>query len=265
MADTARYNEATILAEHLPVVLDGGVAERARIGLVTLATDFTIEHEWKRLSDLPGVAVYGARIFNEDTITPESLRDMGSRITATADLILPGCDLDVLAYGCTSASMALGEEAVFERLKASRPNAAVTTPITAAFAAFDAFGAKRIAVLTPYRADVNQIVAEYIRARGFEVPVFGSFNEESDAVVACIDAASINAGIDHICGLADVDAVFVSCTTVRIAEHVADIEKRIGLPVTSSNHAMAWHAMRLAGVEDERPELGRLFAHHLAK
>ena len=50
MADTARYNEATILAEHLPVVLDGGVAERARIGLVTLATDLyyvMIDYFWQ--------------------------------------------------------------------------------------------------------------------------------------------------------------------------------------------------------------------------
>ena len=65
-----------------------------------------------------------------------------------------------------------------------RPDVECTTPITAAFAAFRAFGARRIGVLTPYRADVNRIVADYIRARGFEVPVFGSFNEENDSIVA---------------------------------------------------------------------------------
>jgi maleate isomerase len=73
--------------------------------------------------------------------------------------------------------MAIGEQRVFERIREARPDVACTTPITAAFAAFDAFKAKRIGVLTPYRADVNQIVADYIAARGYEVPVFGSFNE----------------------------------------------------------------------------------------
>jgi maleate isomerase len=29
--------------------------------------------------------------------------------------------------------------------------------------------------------------------------------------------------------------------------------------VTSSNHAMAWHALRLAGIATCLPELGRLF------
>jgi maleate isomerase len=260
MAETAYPGDQMIMEENLPFTVDGGVAERARIGLVTLATDFTIEYEWRRLLNLPGVAFYGARIFNEMEITPETLRDMEPRICDAANLILPGCDLDVLAYGCTSATMALGEETVFQRLKASRPNAAVTTPITGAFAAFEAFGAKRIAVLTPYRTDVNVIVADYITKRGYEVPVFGSFNEERDDQVAHIDAASLKSAITHICNRAKVDAVFVSCTTVRIADHVTEIENAIGLPVTSSNHAMAWHALRLAGVNDKRPELGRLFA-----
>ncbi|MGI9483058.1 MAG: maleate cis-trans isomerase family protein, partial [Hyphomicrobiales bacterium] len=217
-------------------------------------------YEWQRLLGLPGVSVYGARILNSNQITPETLRAMEPRISKTADLILPGAELDVLAYGCTSATMTLGEEVVFERLKAARPNARFTTPITGAFAAFEALGARRIGVLTPYRADVNQIVADYISGRGFEVPVFGSFNEERDDLVARIDATSLKSGIEHICALAEVDAVFVSCTSVRLADHVVEIEQAIGLPVTSSNHAMAWHALRLGGVDDKLPEFGRLFA-----
>jgi maleate isomerase len=54
--------------------------------------------------------------------------------------------------------------------------------------------------------------------------------------------------------------VFVSCTSVRLAEAAADIEQEVGLPVTSSNHAMAWHALRLTGIEDNLPKLGSLFS-----
>jgi maleate isomerase len=57
----------------------------------------------------------------------------------------------------------------------------------------------------------------------------------------------------------EVDAVFVSCTSVRLLDAVCDIEAETGLPVTSSNHALAWHCLRLAGVAETRPELGRLF------
>ncbi|MCP5080968.1 MAG: Asp/Glu racemase [Alphaproteobacteria bacterium] len=266
MADIALAQDEMILEEHLPFTLDGGVAERARIGIIVLATDYTMEREWMNLMDIPGVAVYAARIKNDPQITPETLRAMEPRLTDTADLILPGADLDVLAFGCTSASMAIGEARVFELLEASKPGAKYTTPITSAFAAFRAFGAKRVGVLTPYRADVNRIVADYMTTHGgVEVPVFGSFNEEMDDRVARIDPASIKTGIERLKGLADIDAVFVSCTSVRLANVAADLERDIGLPITSSNHAMAWHALRLGGVTDERAEFGSLFTKQLAE
>ena len=253
------------LIEHLPFDTDHGIASRARIGLLVLATDFTIEHEWRAImTGLPGVALYQSRILNDSLITPETLRAMEPRIASATDVILPGTELDVVAYGCTSASMAIGEEKVFERIRSVRPNARCTTPITAAFAAFRALGARRIGVLTPYRADVNRIVADYIVARGFTVPVFGSFNEPDDGKVARITPASVRRGVETILSRARVDAVFVSCTSVRLAEAARDIEAETGIPITSSNHAMAWHALRLAGVGDQLPQWGRLFATPLA-
>lgn len=253
------------LIEGLRFETDRGIASRARIGLIVLATDYTIEHEWRRImTDLTGVALYESRILNDAQITPETLRAMEPRIAAATEVILPGADFDVIAYGCTSASMAIGEEKVFERIREVRPNVECTTPITAAFAAFRALSARRIGVLTPYRADVNRIVADYIRARGFAVPVFGSFNEENDNLVARISPKSIKDGILAIKKRAEIDAVFVSCTSIRLAEAAVEIEKEIGLPVTSSNHAMAWHALRLANVEDQLPQWGKLFTLPLA-
>ena len=260
-----KTKDSMILLEHLPFQTDRGIAEKARIGLIVLATDYTIEHEWRRImTGLKGVALYQSRILNDAQITPETLRAMEPRIAQSADVILPGADFDVIAYGCTSASMAIGEEKVFERIREARPNVECTTPITAAFAAFRALGARRIGVLTPYRADVNRIVASYISGSGFTVPVFGSFNEEDDNIVARITPKSVKEGILAIKKRADIDAVFVSCTSVRLAEAAADIEREIGLPVTSSNHAMAWHALRLAGYDGKLPEWGRLFTLPLA-
>src|SRR5215213_10236487 len=155
-----------IMVEHLPFETDGGIASRARIGLIVLATDYTIEHEWRQIiSPMGGVALYQSRIINDQQITPDTLRAMAPHIASATDVILPGSDLDVVAFGCTSASMAIGEEQVFGRIRSVRPKARCTTPITAAFAAFRALKAKRIGVLTPYRADVNRIVAAYIAAR----------------------------------------------------------------------------------------------------
>jgi len=261
----AQENDQSYLIENLPFTSHMVIGQKARIGLVVLATDYTVEHEFRQIINTPGVDVFAARIANDVTITPETLAAMGPRITETASIILPDDRLDVLAYGCTSASMVMGEEAVHGYLRAAKPMAALTTPITAAFAAFRSMGAKRIAVLTPYRRDVNAIVYRYITDHGFEVPVFGSFNEDQDPVVASIDAESLTQAIETIKHKAqkdgqDIDMVFVSCTSIRLAEHVAKIEADIGLPVTSSNHAMAWHCLRLAGINTPMPHLGQLYS-----
>jgi maleate isomerase len=65
--------------------------------------------------------------------------------------------------------------------------------------------------------------------------------------------------------LDQVDAVFVSCSGVRMALNVEEMETEIGKAVTSSNHAMAWHCLRLAGYDDPVPGYGRLFHLGLAE
>ena len=46
------------------------------------------------------------------------------------------------------------------------------------------------------------------------------------------------------------DGVFVACTSLRVAALVEDLEAELGKPVTSSNHAMAWHALRLGRIAE---------------
>ena len=244
---------------YMPFEVDGGIAERAAIGVIVLGSDHTIEHEFRTFLDIEGVAFYESRIRNSSTITPETLADMEQRIPECADIILNGVPLDVVAYGCTSASMVIGEEKVFERIREKRPEAKCTTPITAAFAAFEALGAKNLAVLTPYRQDVNDTVADYIENKGFNVVAFGSFNEEDDNRAAKISVDSIKQAAIELGQHDQVDLVFVSCTSLRIAPVITQIEESIDKPVTSSNHAMAWHCLRLAGIEDRNPKFGRLF------
>ena len=250
----------TSMIENLPFETAQVIGSRARIGLVVLATDYTIEHEMRTLINFPGVDLFHARISNSVNISANTLRKMGPLITQTAALILPGDHIDVLAYACTSASIVLGNERVAKNLNSAKPGAKTTNPAFAATNAFEALRAKRIAVLTPYARDVNNLVQSAISAAGFDVPVFGSFNEPHDPTVAAINSQSLKTGIARITEGQDVDAVFISCTSVRIAANVAEMEIELGLPVTSSNHALAWHCLRLGGINDKQPELGRLFS-----
>ena len=243
----------------LPSALDGGLAARAAIGLVVLATDQTMEHEYRALIRLPGVAFYEARVFNDNDITPETLRAIGARIAPTVDLILPSVKLDVVAFGCTSATMTLGEDAVFAEIRKARPDVACTTPVTAALAAFRTLGARGVGVLTPYAPEINRGLTTYFAGRGAPIAAVATFDRRDDREAARISVASIEAAAERLAATPGVDCIFVSCTSLRVAEAVARLEERIGVPVTSSNHAMAWHGLRLAGIDDEVEAAGRLF------
>jgi len=248
----------------LPSELDGGLASRAAIGLVVLATDQTMEHEFRTLVRQPGVAFFESRVFNDNDITAETLRAIGPRIAPSVALILPSIPLDVVAFGCTSATMALGEDAVFAEIRKVRPGVACTTPVTAALAAFKALEARRIGLLTPYAPQINEGLVAYFEGRGVNIAAVATFDRRDDRDAARISVASIEAAAQKLAATPGIDAIFVSCTSLRVAEMVARFEQRTGVAITSSNHAMAWHCLRLAGIDDAVPAAGSLFQREVA-
>ena len=244
--------------------VDEGLGARARIGVIVLATDQTVEHEFRRILDIPGVDFYEARIYNAPQINHETLAAMEKEIAPATALVMPGLRLDVMAYGCTSGAMVIGDDNVRDRIHEIRPGIPVTTPMAGTIAAFRALDARRICLVTPYVDAVNRSMRQYILDQGFEVPVMGSWNIGDDDTVARITPGSIREAVLDLGRQEDTDAVFVSCSGMRVAGIVEDLEAAIGKPVTSSNHAMAWHCLRLAGYEDPVPGFGTLFRTPLA-
>ena len=111
---------------------------------------------------------------------------MESRLADCSRTLRPGERIDVVAYGCTSASMVIGPAGVAARVHEGRPDVPVTNPVSAAVAGLGAMGAKRIALLTPYIDEVNQGMRNFFVGQGLEVPVMGSFNHPDDNEVARI-------------------------------------------------------------------------------
>lgn len=242
---------------------DKGAGARARIGVLVLESDQTMEAEFNQL--LPGddVAVYHARLANDAIVTPETLARMEAELPIAARLIPPYMDLDAIGYGCTSGSTIIGEERVAAIMNEPHPQAPATNPLTAAKAAFAALGVRRPALLTPYTPDVTLAMQANFAQAGFDVRLVGSFYEDSDIVVAKIAPAAILEAVLDVGSSDDCDGVFISCTSLRAAGTIEPAEQRLGKPVTSSNHALAWHLLRLAGVDDRIDGQGRLFREGL--
>ena len=245
--------------QRLSFSTDAGAGERARIGLLVLESDQTMEWEFRALTDFPGVAIYHARLANDVVVTPQTLARMEAELPVAAGLLPAYLGLKSVGYGCTSGATVIGEDRVAEIITTAHPEARASNPLTAAKAALSALGVKRLGLLTPYTPDVTKSMQDRFNAAGIEVKVVGSFYEDSDLVVGKIDPSSILEAAISVGRSSDVDGVFISCTSLRAARIIKPAEEALGKPVTASNHALAWHLLRLAGIADTKTGMGRLF------
>jgi len=240
-----------------PVPFDAGPGARARIGLVALSGDATVEPDFRRLGLGPDVELYVSRVAF-GTVTIEGLREVAEHLTAATALILPGQRLDAIAYGCTSGTIVVGEEAIGQRIAAARPGLPWTTPITGAVAGFRKLGVRRVAVLTPYVDEVNLPVIRHLEKAGIGVVDMVSFGLLTEADMVRVPQETIIEAAGML-DLARADAIFVSCTALRALGVLEKLEGMLGKPVLASNHAMYWHALRLAGYADPVAGFGRLY------
>ena len=239
---------------------DGGMGCRASLGLVVLQNDETIEGEFRRMLDIAGVALHCSRISCAAEISAESLAAMRLDLPR-ASALLPS-ELNALGYACTSGATVIGEEEVSKLLRLSHPSAGTSNPLTAAKAALEVLGIGRLAFVTPYAPEVSAAMREALESFGVEISGFASFEESDDRVVARISPESCLEGIVSAARLGACDGVFIACTNLRALGVIGEAEKILGVPVVSSNQALAWHLLRLAGIPDARKGFGILFESH---
>ena len=229
-----------------------------RIGLVTLATDHTTEVDFARMLSAFGIGVYVNRIEFENPTTHESLLRTGPLLAHAASNILPDEHLDALVYACTAASVVLGNDTVAGHMNNAKPNTPCITPSSAAFDAFRALNVGKISVLTPYTNDVTDSLVTYFSDNGPEVMNASCLGLTDDRDMARVSHKSIiEAGVASM--ETDAEALFISCTAVRAAECVVELENRIGKPVVTSNQAMVWRCLRYLAITANLPEGGSLF------
>jgi len=231
--------------------------DRVHIGLVQLSTDHSLEMDWAKLLGTQA-GVFSSRVYYSSEMTPAALDKIATGISEASDLIATGLPMDIMAFGCTSASIVIGEEKVAHLLTKNRGGIPATNPWTAAQASFKHLGAKKIAVFSPYPTEVNFPLYQQLTKAGFEVSVLGSLGIEKDTDITTVSKESMLEALDKILPTSDADLVFMSCTNLRVLDHIQEIEDKFDIPVVCSNSAMFWHAMHLAGKTAVCPGYGRL-------
>lgn len=239
-----------------PYTLDDN--QVATLGLVVLQVDETIERDFRRLVPAELAKLHVTRIASGDDLTPDTIAQMETDLAASTALLPPAAEFDVVGYACTSGTAQIGADRVAELVHSGATTRAVTNPLSAALAAFDALELKRIGIVSPYIPAVGQPIVDAIKAHGIEVAQMLSFGEQVEARVARISAQSIMDAAHRLAAESAPDGIFLSCTNLVTLDLIDPLERALGVPVLSSNQVLAWHMARLAKLSLPAP-VGRLF------
>ena len=229
-----------------------------RIGLITLGSDFRIEKDFNNIIYGRDIDLYVNRIHCYNPLTNETLAKMADDITEVTQDILPDQKIDCVAYGCTSGTVAAGYDIVRSKVNLAKPEAKVTTPITAAVKAINKLGIKKISIFTPYTKTINDSVVKYFKDQNIIINSLTYFDIDSDLDIGKVDENYLFDVLSKI-DLEDSDALFVSCTALPVLSIIDKLEKKINKIVLSSNQTLIWDSLNAINYKEKIDGFGKLF------
>ena len=110
----------------------------------------------------------------------------------------------------------------------------------------------------PYLMQTSHMVADYFEQHGFELDSVATFDLDGDPEMNRFSQQHLFDAAVENCS-ADSDALFISCTGWRTRPIIDRLEQVLNKPVVTSNQALAWSALRRAGINQPAGDLGQLF------
>lgn len=235
---------------------------RARFGVLVPFTNTNLEPDIALMRP-DGVSLHFARLggYDLDQI-PDSdqMHGLGAADLGEPLRLLQGVKPDVILYGCTSATLTHGPAFDRDLARRIKQNSGAHT-VTAAGAlvhALQSLGITRIGFASPYVPAINDMAVSFLS----EVGIDTLQRSEVDTLLDNYGQGELDPQAVYDLGLAadhpDAKAIVLSCTDMRSVECIAKIEAKLGKPVITSNQAMVFQAMQLAGLAEALPGFGKL-------
>jgi len=233
-------------------------AVRARYGLIVPSSNRMAEPHAGRFNPA-GVVAHTTRLRMTGPYLM-GLDELLPKVAAAAEM-LADASCGSIIFHCTANSMAsglAGEKRIAGAIEKATGLTAATTA-SATMAAFEALGAERIVLVSPYTRPSHEHEIEFLEEAGCEVV------GERNLALNGSEAYSAMPPSDWVEVLREMkndkaDAYFASCANIRAIEALEEMEAILDAPVVTSNQLVIWQALRLAGIEDPIPGLGRLAA-----
>ena len=230
----------------------------SKVGLIALSTDFMIEKDFKKIIENMNIDLFVNRIRSYYPLTKENLIKMGENVTEVSKDILPDEKLDCVVYGCTSGTIASGDDSIKIKINIAKPEAKVVTPSSAAVNALRKMKVKKISIFTPYSEKLNNDVVDYFKKENFIVTSNSYFDILYDNDIAKVDPDYLFEVITKM-DLGEAEAVFLSCTNLPALNIVDKLEKKLNKIVLSSNQVLIWDTLQNIKKAEPVNGFGKLF------
>ncbi|MGV9314023.1 maleate cis-trans isomerase family protein [Streptomyces sp. NPDC003691] len=240
---------------------------RAGFAVLVPSTNTVVEAEYQALAP-PGVVVHTGRMLvpapsvASDDDTTRLLADVRRGVPGALRSVLT-CRPDRVLLGMSAPTFYGGTEGAlkYEAEVAALAGVPATAGSTACTAALRALGARRIAVLSPYRPVNDAEVRRYFTEAGFTVTGLRSLLCTSATQIAEVGEEEIVPVVMELAATGP-DAIVQVGTNLWFAGLAAELEERLALPVVAINTATLWTALRAHGITDRVEGAGRLLAEH---
>ena len=198
-------------------------------------------------------------------VTKEELAAMDGDSDRCA-LELSDASMDVMGYACLVAIMAMGlgyhRESQARLHKVTIENGQPCPVVSSAGALVEglsALGAQRIALITPYRKPLTDLVCQYLESEGFEVLDAISLEIPDNLEVARQDPMAPVELVDRL-NLSNVDTLVASaCVQMPSLPAVAHLQAKTGVPTLSASVATSYRMMCELQLDTQIPGFGALF------
>ena len=174
----------------------------------------------------------------------------------TAD-ILHRAGVDVIVYACMVTSLV--EAGQWEQETTERTGIPAVTAANAVKEALQAVGARSVALVCHYTEDRFEMLRESFRADGFNVVSIESASVSDQRNVNRIPTEEVYR-LARKANTPEADAVCLLATDLRSFPILQPLEEDLGKPVVSTNQAILWKALPLAGIQPEIKGYGSLLS-----
>ncbi len=234
-----------------------------RFGLLTPSSNTTQEPEFSQV--LPRtVSLHTGRLSFTNIDADTMLRCVEELETESRKLA--DADVDVIALAATAPSVSQGkgyDRELIKRMEDASGKPA-TTASTAFLEALTVLGVRRIAMAAPWSEGVNQTVASFIEANGFQVvhhEVMGLVRNTQLGRVDPRTAYELGRRADR----PEAQAVILPGGNWPTMSIIEQLERDIGKPVLTNNAVSIWAALRMIDAYDSIHGYGRLLREHLRR